>query len=588
MNQFLPILLKYYQDKEFSKQLKARFVLVFTSIFLVTISAITVYSTLVANSFYFVIFPLSVLILVVVSSLILLIRGKYLLSIHIILGTSFIVTWFILFFEPVSALNKTNSIVYIIALLSAIPFLFSEQRKHMLLYFAFNIIFFLGYCYYLDSSGTLIESELVDYFSDNLIAIVFVFAVAYNLLSINQSLLKSKEADIIEINRTAKELHNIQILLNGIINAMPSALIAIDQDYKVTHWNKEAEKCAGVPQKESEGSHLFAVFPELAVYREILETVIKNRVIIKKERQRIKSTEDGIINDIVIYPLGNNGSGGAVLRIDDISERLKMENVMLQSARMITLGGLAAGMAHEINNPLAGMLQNSQLIQNRLTHTNKVNIQNAAEVGIELGTLNKYLKQRDIPLLLQKIRQSGSRIAKLVDDMLTFSTTTDSPLIYRKIPDIIEHSIELSKNDQELMIHKFDDIHIKSEYAEDLPDFKCNGSKLNQVFMNLLKNSTFAIFNRKYLKKEKPHINIIAKKEADTIQIEFEDNGCGMPQDMVEHIFEPFYSTMPVGKGQGLGLYIAYFIITKHLNGLIEVVTKQNVGTKFIINLPIN
>ena len=106
--------------------------------------------------------------------------------------------------------------------------------------------------------------------------------------------------------------------------------------------------------------------------------------------------------------------------------------------------------------------------------------------------------------------------------------------------------------------------------------------------MNLLKNSTFAIFNRKYLKKEKPHINIIAKKEADTIQIEFEDNGCGMPQDMVEHIFEPFYSTMPVGKGQGLGLYIAYFIITKHLNGLIEVVTKQNVGTKFIINLPIN
>ena len=193
MNQFLPTLLKYYNDKEFSEQLKARFVLVFTSVFLVTISAITVYSTLLANSFYFVIFPLSVLILVVVFSLILLIRGKYLLSIHIILTTSFVVTWFILFFEPVSAINKTNSIVYIVALLSAIPFLFSEQRKHMLLYFGFNIILFLGYCYYLSSSNTLIKSELVDYFSDNFIAIVFVFAVAYNLLSINESLLKRKQ-----------------------------------------------------------------------------------------------------------------------------------------------------------------------------------------------------------------------------------------------------------------------------------------------------------------------------------------------------------------------------------------------------------
>ncbi len=283
-------------------------------------------------------------------------------------------------------------------------------------------------------------------------------------------------------------------------------------------------------------------------------------------------------------------SKGKISHIDgvifDVTERKQAEDIILQSEKMLTVGGLAAGMAHEINNPLAGILQNCQLIRWRLDATQTKNLQSAKETGVDLLQLQQYLQQRNILQMLDAIRDSGQRAARIVENILDFSRKSQKDFSPQNIPELIEKSLELARSDYNL--HRefdFRNIEINCHFDDNLPKVHCDPAQIQQVLLNIFKNGAQAMIEHD--KNRRHQFQIRSSQQQGMICIEISDNGPGMPADVEKRVFEPFFTTKKVGKGMGLGLSVCYFIITEKHHGSMKVSSTPGEGTKFTICLPL-
>ncbi len=267
-------------------------------------------------------------------------------------------------------------------------------------------------------------------------------------------------------------------------------------------------------------------------------------------------------------------------------DKERLEEMMIQSEKMISVGGLAAGMAHEINNPLAGILQNSQVIRNRLKERLPANIETAQQLGISLDDIERYMAQRDIFTMLDSVLDAGKRAAGIVSNMLSFSRKSDSQFLPEQIPELLEKTLELAESDYNLK-KQFDFKQIRKirDYESDLPPVMCKASEIQQVFFNILSNGAQAMMG---MKKEdrSPAFTLKVHRHNQFIVIEIKDNGPGMDEDTRKRIFEPFFTTKSVGDGTGLGLAVSYFIITENHKGTIAVHSLPEKGSTFVIKLP--
>ena len=229
-------------------------------------------------------------------------------------------------------------------------------------------------------------------------------------VSINSARYQSKDGslasmvvnftDITKIKKTEHELINTKNFIRSIINSMPSILIGLTAQGVVTQWNAEAERMTGITSDRAEGSLLKEVFPQLSGHISDVKQTIEKQKVRKETRVALTMGAKVILTDITIYPILSGKVQGAVIRVDDISERVRVEEMMVQSEKMLSIGGLAAGMAHEINNPLAGIIQNTQVIRNRLEKDLPANIKAAQECGINLDDLKHYMEKSTEILLI--------------------------------------------------------------------------------------------------------------------------------------------------------------------------------------------
>ncbi|MDP8217220.1 MAG: PAS domain S-box protein [Candidatus Theseobacter exili] len=413
-------------------------------------------------------------------------------------------------------------------------------------------------------------------------------------LNISETVFRGERAalilvrDISERKKSENELIRLRNLLGNIINSMPSTLIAVDKDLKITQWNIEAEIFTGLKHKKAIGCTFSDCFPQLSSHID----AIRNSIFSNKTHKDIKITTE--INketrylNMTVYPLSTDNLTGAVIRVDDVTERVLLELIMIQSEKMISVGGLAAGMAHEINNPLAGIMQNSQVIRNRLSSKLEKNNIIAKECGTTIDAIERYLEKRNITKMFDSVTRSCNRASLIVKEILNFSRKSESAFVLYDLGSLIDNAIELITTDYvQGNVYNFRGIEIARKYDPSTPEVPCQSSQIQQVFLNILNNGAYAMSEGLNGNGLKPKFIIQVKPDGDMVKVEIQDNGPGMNEKTAKRIFEPFYTTKDVGVGTGLGLSISYFIITKNHSGTMTVDSAQGKGTKFTVRLPL-
>jgi PAS domain S-box-containing protein len=374
--------------------------------------------------------------------------------------------------------------------------------------------------------------------------------------------------------------------ISSIMDAMPSFLASTDSTGCIELWNHEAEKLTGVTADGARGKTPEEAVEQLAVVLPALEQAARAGISVKWEKLTMDFGQGRRIVDVLVYPISAEENSGVVLRLDDITDRIRMEEVMVHSEKMMTVGGLAAGMAHEINNPLGGIIMSAQNLARRLSTDLPANQEAAREAGIDLASLKQYLEKRGIFEKVESIRELGARAGKIVSNMLGFSRRSHSGYIPVKVEDLIERALDLAANDYDLTkMIDFKKIRIHRECAPGIEEVPVNRNQIEQVLLNLFKNAAQAMADANGQKT--PEIVIRTWQTDDESKLEISDNGPGIPQEILDHIFEPFFTTKEVGQGTGLGLSVSYYIITTMHGGTIEVASELGQGTRFIVSLPL-
>lgn len=290
----------------------------------------------------------------------------------------------------------------------------------------------------------------------------------------------------------------------------------------------------------------------------------------------------------VLLTAMSTGQGRQIIHTTwrDITDRKKTQEMMIQTEKMITVGGLAAGMAHEINNPLAGMMQSAQVVKHRLSGALPANEKAAADAGLPMEAMERYVENRGIAYFLDTIIETGTRAAKIIQNMLNFVRKESNEKSVHDIAAILDLAIALAVNDYSLKKnYDIRKINIVKHYAPDTPWILCDASNIQQVFFNLIKNAAQAMATAAEPGRV-PRIDLFVEPENRGVCIRIRDNGPGMDAAVAKRIFEPFYTTRAVDQGTGLGLSVSYFIIVQDHGGRLEVTTAPGKGTCFFIRLP--
>lgn len=263
-----------------------------------------------------------------------------------------------------------------------------------------------------------------------------------------------------------------------------------------------------------------------------------------------------------------------------IHELEEAHNQLLQSEKLASIGQLAAGVAHEINNPIGFVYSNLGSLQQYASNLIQLVVQMECILPIDsLHTIREFKKEIDFDFMkadiLELIHESidgAARVKQIVQDLRDFSRPSDAEWQTCDIHRGLESTINVA----------WSEIKYKAEVVREygnLPEIECLPFQLNQVFLNLLVNAAHAI-------REHGVITIKTYCNDNYIFVSIKDTGVGIPSDIINKIFDPFFTTKPIGKGTGLGLSVAYGIISKH-NGSITANSEVGKGTEFVIQLPV-
>ncbi len=381
----------------------------------------------------------------------------------------------------------------------------------------------------------------------------------------------------------------IQNYLAKLIDSMPSVIIALDTDNIVLQWNREAEQMTAIQSESAIGNNLSDLYPTL-------DQKIKNarqngdlltQTLTFRFEQEISLSIRTL--EVMVYTIFADQAQdqGKVIRIDDVTDKVKIDETLVQTEKMLSLGGLAAGMAHEINNPLGAIMQSAQNIKRRLSAELSRNHSIAAQNNLKIDQLISFVRQQSIDTFLDGILASGERAASIVGDMLSFAKPTTHESSHVDLIETLDAAVRLSAKDyNQKKQFDFRNIQIRKTYSPNIGQVFAQKNQLEQVFLNLLINAAQALAT-KTIDGQAPLIELIIRREGIKAVIEVIDNGPGMDESVRKRVFEPFFTTKDEKTGTGLGLSVSYFIISEQLGGELSVESQLGKGCRFSIRLPL-
>ncbi|MBW1791547.1 MAG: PAS domain S-box protein [Deltaproteobacteria bacterium] len=269
----------------------------------------------------------------------------------------------------------------------------------------------------------------------------------------------------------------------------------------------------------------------------------------------------------------------------DITEKKKIEERLFLNEKLATIAGLAAGVAHEINTPLSGILQSQQMIEMRLDPDKPRNQERAAECGVDLSKVQTYFKNNELDTFMKGMRDSAITAGNIIKNLLEFSRPHKGEIKNANLSNLLDTTLELARSDYDLK-RQYDIINVEivKEYDPELTEVPCVAMEFEQVVLNLIKNAVHAMTDNN---TESPCITIRTAKTEKMARIEVEDNGPGIDEETKQHIFDPFFTTKEVGRGTGLGLSVSHALVVDKHRGNIWVESEPGEGAKFIIELPL-
>jgi PAS domain S-box-containing protein len=397
--------------------------------------------------------------------------------------------------------------------------------------------------------------------------------------------------DITESKHTEEALRKSEASVRLLVEHAPDAIF-IQSEGRFVYLNQATLKLFGARSAED----LVGAAILDRIHADSRESVRERISAVNEEREPLPVVEerylrlDGTVVEVEVaaVPFVFEGKHGGLVFVRDITERKRSEKVMVHNERMMTVGGLAAGMAHEINNPLGGILQSLQNIRRRLSPGLPANEGVALEQGCSLEAIGNYLRARQVPEFLDAIEQSGKRATRIVANMLEFSRKGISGKKLVDVNEVVEKSLSFClANHEPGTAFDFRNIVIERDFDQGDPKVPGIPSQIEQVLVNLLQNAMQALEDRPD-KASPAIITVRTRGEAEAVRLEVADNGPGMKPEVLRRVFDPFFTTKPVGKGTGLGLSVSYFIVINNHGGALEVESTPGKGSRFIVRLPLH
>jgi two-component system NtrC family sensor kinase len=388
-------------------------------------------------------------------------------------------------------------------------------------------------------------------------------ALAAHISSLYQAARDASANLTIEVERRTAEVQAQQRFIEAIIDSLPLSLYAVDRNYEVVAWNRNRELGElGIPRGSVLGKSIFDVLTRQK--RELLEGEFAE-VFRKGQIQRIEhstAVANGamahwLISKIPMW-IDRSGEVSHVITIgEEITDRVEANRAVARAEKLAAIGRLAAGVVHEINNPLATISACAEALESRVSE----------------GAFKETAALEDLREYLGLIRSEAFRCKMITNGLLDFSRTRATEHGFVDLADVISSAARLLSHQR-----RGEKVEFQIETSADLPPVSGDAAQLQQAVIALATNAIDAMPEGGLLK-------ISSRGNGRHVLIEVSDTGVGIPQENITRIFEPFFTTKEIGKGTGLGLAVCYGILTEH-GGSLDVHSRPGMGTTFTISLP--
>jgi histidine kinase len=369
--------------------------------------------------------------------------------------------------------------------------------------------------------------------------------------------------DVTQVKFLEEEVEKSENKYQTIFNTIPNPVFVLDRKtLDILDCNESATAIYGFNKEEMLMTSFLNLFEEN--YREEYASEIKSSNIVNKAKHLRRDGQTIYVN-IRISSSEYAGQDVLLVTTSDITKRLTAEQQLIQASKMATLGEMATGVAHELNQPLSVIKTSSSFIVKKVRK-------------------NEVIQDEILKTLAEEIDSHVDRAARIINHMREFGRKSDIEKEKVRVNEALEKALEIFN--QQL---KLREINVVKELQKDLPPILANSNRLEQVFINLLINARDAIEE----KSGKADQECVAKEiflrtslKNGMVNVEVKDTGTGIPKSILDKIFEPFFTTKKVGKGTGLGLSISYGILQDY-GGRIKVETTEGEGSTFIIQFPV-